>query len=418
MFRLSYPKNKFKFVLLLWGLSRLLIFVIMLLVTPAFAPRIWNDILSLAVLTHWDGVWYQQIATTGYHYVADGKAHPVAFFPLFPLISRGIMTFGLPFAIAGALVNNLAFLGALLVIYDWMQERYEVEIARWTIAILVWCPLSLYVSVTYTEGLFLLLSSLALRAFEQRRYRQAALFGALTTATRLPGILLVPTFLIVAWKEKRAWVAYLVVLVTASGFLAYSSYCAIRFGDPLVFIHIQRAFGQRAAAGFDSFHWGHTFLYGIVGRFDGNTGMLKNPLQPIQVALIGGAGALLWQNRTRLRTSLFVLANTSLILGWWLLWGDGLIKVAMVFGGGYLLWHWRKQLSLTVLTYGVGSLLLVLFSGAVGSNDRYTYGSVAWSISMGLLLAQYQPWSLSILAFCGIVLSIFASQFALNMWIS
>ena len=53
------------------------------------------------------------------------------------------MTFGLPFAIAGTLVNNLAFLGALLVIYDWMQERYEVEIARWTIAILVWCPLSL-----------------------------------------------------------------------------------------------------------------------------------------------------------------------------------------------------------------------------------------------------------------------------------
>ncbi len=90
----------------------------------------------------------------------------------------------------------------------------------------------------------------------------------------------------------------------------------------------------------------------------------------------------------------------------------------MVFGGEYLLWYWRKQLSLTVLIYGLGSLLLILFSSAVGSNDRDTYGSVAWSISMSLLFAQHQSWSLSILAVCGIVLSVFASQFALNVWIS
>lgn len=128
--------KKIKFVLVTWALSRVLIFTIMFLVIPIFFPKILNDISSLAVLTRWDGLWYKQIATSGYHYVADGKSYPVAFFPLFPIITRAVMTFGLPFALAGTLVSNLAFLGALIVIYQWVEETYGSTSAKWTIAVL------------------------------------------------------------------------------------------------------------------------------------------------------------------------------------------------------------------------------------------------------------------------------------------
>lgn len=410
--------KKIKFVLVTWALSRVLIFTIMFLVIPIFFPKILNDISSLAVLTRWDGLWYKQIATSGYHYVADGKSYPVAFFPLFPIITRAVMTFGLPFALAGTLVSNLAFLGALIVIYQWVEETYGSTSAKWTIAVLAWCPLSLYAAVTYTEGLFLLLSSLALKAFERGRYRQAALWGALTTATRVTGIMLVPTFLIVAWRSKRPWVAYGTALFVSLGFLLYSGYCGIRFGDPLIFIHIEPTFGQRTAGGFDWLHWALNFMYGVVGRFDWHNGTLKNLLHPVQVVLIGVSGISLWKNRIRLQSKWFSILATGLLLWWWILWGDGFLKVWMVCGGGYLFWCFRRQLTLTVFVYGICSLLLILFSGGVGSTDRYIYGTVSWSILVGLFLTRYQPWGLPILIYGGIVLGIFAGQFALNKWIS
>jgi len=34
------------------------------------------------------------------------------------------MTLGLPFNVAGTLVNNVAFLSALLVLYCWVEERH------------------------------------------------------------------------------------------------------------------------------------------------------------------------------------------------------------------------------------------------------------------------------------------------------
>jgi Gpi18-like mannosyltransferase len=52
--------------------------------------------------------------------------------------------------------------------------------------------------------------------------------------------MLVPAFLIVAWKERRPPIAY-AALAATSGLLLFSLYCAIRFGDPLAFVHVQRA---------------------------------------------------------------------------------------------------------------------------------------------------------------------------------
>ena len=146
--------------------------------------------------------------------------------------------------LAGVLINSLAFLGALVLVYFWVEERYDAGAAKWTTAVLAWCPFSLFCTVIYTEGLFLFLTASALRAFERGEYIWAAFWGALTTATRGPGVALIPTFLLTAWREKRPPLAYAAGFASALGFFSFSLYCAIGFGDALAFVYVQKAWVQ------------------------------------------------------------------------------------------------------------------------------------------------------------------------------
>jgi len=121
----------FIFAAAMWLLSRLVIAAAMLLIAPLLPapPGGIKPTVGWDVFYWWDSLLYNQIATSGYEYANDGKGHNVAFFPL-PLVIRAVMTFDLPFKVAGTLVNNLAFLGALIVLYYWVEERHDRSAAR------------------------------------------------------------------------------------------------------------------------------------------------------------------------------------------------------------------------------------------------------------------------------------------------
>ena len=360
------------FVFAIWLLSRLVIVISMQLIAPLINPLPENYELSpplpldfvpnfvpktgWELFSHWDGAWYRRIATLGYDYADDGKWHSVAFFPLFPLLARGLMTLGLPFEVAGTLVNNLAFLGALLFLYGWAEERYDTGAARWTTAVLAWCPLSLYGTVLYTQGLFLLLTTAALRAFDNRQHGWAALWGAMATATRATGTALVPAFLFVSWRERRPAIAYAISLASGAGLLLFSMYCAIRFGDPLAFVHVQKAWGQP--------NWWMIFMQALT-------------------------------------------LNKS-----------NLMQVVMVFGGGYLLWRLRAKLPLIAVAYGFCSLALLIFSGALSSVHRYAYGIVSLSMALGVLLESHPRWGYLLMGLFAVFLVRYAIKFAWWMWVA
>ncbi|GAB1542124.1 hypothetical protein NUACC21_47980 [Scytonema sp. NUACC21] len=318
---------------------------------PGYIPK-----PSWELFSHWDGKWYRRIAVAGYDYADDGQQHSVAFYPLFPLVIRGVMMLGLPFEVAGTLVSNLAFLGALLLLYSWTKERHGISVARWATAVMAWCPFSLFGTVIYTEGLFLLITTAALRAFDKRQHLQAAIWGALASATRATGVTLMPAFLFVAWKEKRPALAYVSGLAVGIGLISFSAYCGFRFGDPLAFVRIQKAWAQPS--------W--------------------------------------W----------FILTD-ALDVG-----RDSLIKVVMVFGGGYLLWYLRHKLSRVAVVYGFCSLLLTIFSGALMSINRYVFGIVSMSIAFGMLLSQYRRWGYAILSWFAISLLFYAIDFAVWNWVA
>ena len=417
--RTTLWRDAFLFASLMWLLSRLVIAVTMLLIAPSL-PAPPGGIVPTpdwSVFSYSDSPRYETIALRGYEYGTDvHKKYNIVFFPLFPLLSRAVMALGLSFDSAGTLVNNLAFLGALVVLYHWVEERDGRSIARWATGVLAWCPLSLFGSVIYSEGLFLLFSTAALRAFDKHQYSWAALWGAIATASRVTAAALAPTFVLVAWRERRPVQAYLASLLATSGLVLFILYCAVHFGDPLAFVHAQR--GWRDTVGINWKDWRRDLIRMAIGTTNLQQRWIVEPWHPLLFLLIVVSAYLLWHFRKKLGFVAVFYSAWTLWFGLWLLDGDALILFVSVFGGAYLLWHLRSQLSLIALTYGYCSLALIMASGGAASAQRYAYGIVSLSIALGMLLKRYPRWGYATMVFFAIVLVNFALRFSQHLWVA
>jgi Gpi18-like mannosyltransferase len=381
-----------RFVVLMWLSSRVLIWMAMYGATLGGAAIAGTAIppLDLKPLLGWDGGHYLQIALHGYTYVNDGQGYNVAFFPGLPLLMQIGIRLGLPAPWAGLLVNNLAFLAGLGVVYGWVQTRWGKQAAQWTTAALAWCPFSLFGTVLYTEGLFLCLSAAALQAFDQRRHRWAALLGLGASLTRLPGVVLTPALLWVSWRERRGFKAYLASLVAGSG------------------VPMDLSYGQG---------WLKMLVQVFLGPTVWKQGRLTDPLYPIALLILAGLGYGLWYYRHRLRPLVLQGVGTVLGLLGWLLAGTPLVNMGMVAGGLVLLWYSRKTLPPILLSFGGCSLALILLSGRTASAERYAYGIVAIAIAFGVLLSRHPRWGYPVLSVFGLMLLSYAVRFAQGLWV-
>ncbi|MBW4690412.1 MAG: hypothetical protein KME27_01455 [Lyngbya sp. HA4199-MV5] len=404
------------FALVIGLLSRLVILVSMLLVAP-IASKPENPQRAIGAwqaLVGWDSVHYLGIATTGYEYAADGIGHNVAFFPMLPLLIKAGMTLGLPPALAGALANNAAFLGALMILAGWMTDRYGQTVARWSVAALAWCPFSLFGTVVYTEGIFLLFSTAALRAFDRRQHFQAAIWGCLASATRLPGLTIAIAFCLTAWKERRSWSAYLAAITSTGGVLLFSLFCWVQFHEPLAFLWVQKAWHPLGLAYGEG--WLKSLVQITLGPATWNKGRLVDPLHPIAFVALCGLGGLLWRFRTRLGKEIVYYGACAIGLLLWLLAGSPLVNAVMVWGGVYVLWRFRRTLPPVAIAYGCLSLILILSSGRTISAERHTYGVVSVAIAFGLLLSGYPRWGFATLGFFAVLLVSLSLRFAQQLW--
>lgn len=355
--------QKLLFVLAVWGLSRALIVFVMQIVAPWMPltpaqhavhpmdfPFPYRPSAGWELFTHWDGKWYERIATRGYEYGADyaTQRYSVGFPPMFPLVCAGVMAvFQLPFAIAAPAINNLAFLVALVVLYLWVEQWHGMAVARWSAIALAWCPYSLYTTLAYTEGLFLLMTSAALYAFDHKRYGWMTLCGAIATMTRFFGTALIPALLIAAWRQRRSAIAYLAALGIGVGWLTLLLYCGWKFGDPFAPFHAQIAWSVEQET------WRHVFAKLI----------LRRGLTP-----------------------------------------DTILKIVMFFGGGYLIWRWRDRLSWSALAYGFCYMGVLFAAQSTFDISRYSYANCVLAIAAGLMLATQPQWRLPILILCSVKL--------------
>jgi hypothetical protein len=221
-------------------------------VPPHVYPVSPVDITALLTSwNHWDAANYTRIAQFGYQTIYD-----TAFFPLFPLLIKGIASlFGNNGYIAiGMLLSNLALLGALFVLYQIAADVLGEQVGRRTLLYLCIFPTAFFFFAAYNESLFLFLTASSFLAMRRQKWWLAGVLGLFAALTRSAGLLLVIPFLYELWITRdslttsdqnvshkilslmlRVFPLFLIPL----GSLFYCFYCWKLFQNPLAFAAVQ-----------------------------------------------------------------------------------------------------------------------------------------------------------------------------------
>lgn len=211
-----------------------------------------NYILAPQVYSwaNFDGEHYLSISIHGYKFLEQ------AFFPVYPML---ITFFARPFSydpysqfvfstLAGLLISNIAFYFALYFLWCLLREDYSARIAYLTITILLVFPTSFYLGAVYNESLFLLLSVVSFYFARKNYWFVAAVSGAVSSATRIFGLIIFPALFLEIWKKKKINMLFWILLIP-SGLLFYMLYQWIYFGDPLLYYKLQKIVGEQHQSG-------------------------------------------------------------------------------------------------------------------------------------------------------------------------
>jgi hypothetical protein len=241
---------------------------------PALTHAIADPVL--APLARWDSVWYLTIAESGY----EGSSARAAFFPLYPLLVRGVGTvFGGSHAallIAAFLVSLAAFVAALALLHRLAELELGRRLAWPTLLLLALFPAAVYFGAPYSESLFLLLAVGAFYAARTGRWAWAGACAGLASATRSAGLLLLIPLVMIWWgtRPRRAGDAAWLLLAPA-GIAAYAVWLGVAEGDALRFLDVQEAWSRHLAVPFAG-AWD-----GLVAAFDGARQLASGSRTPV-----------------------------------------------------------------------------------------------------------------------------------------
>lgn len=198
--------------------------------------------------THWDTRHYTGIAQDGYTAVGDERLRLV-FFPLYPWLMRAlsVVTGGHMFY-AGVLISLIctAISGAL--VYDLCHLHGGARTARLALAYFLLNPLSVFLGCAYTEALFICLTLASVCLMRRRHPWLAALCGAASALTRMPGVIIAGLMIIalidrigkrtVRMTDVLACAGQ--VLIVFAGLFVYWGVNWAVTGDPFTYLVYQR----------------------------------------------------------------------------------------------------------------------------------------------------------------------------------
>jgi Mannosyltransferase (PIG-V) len=190
--------------------------------------------------SHWDTTIFTTIAKYGYT-----SSSRTAFFPLYPLLERGLMygTHNNPL-IAGLVISNLSGLGIFVVLYRLVAKDFSVGQAERTILYLALFPSAFYLASGYNESLFIFFGVLNFYQLRHENWWWAGLFGLLASLTRSAGLLLVIPFYYEYLRQRHFRVkalnrGALAGMLIPGGVVLFAAWCFIQYRDPLAFSHAQ-----------------------------------------------------------------------------------------------------------------------------------------------------------------------------------
>jgi hypothetical protein len=188
-----------------------------------------------------DANWYKDIARLGYEAgpFMNDRQHSWAFFPLFPLILRAAAGLTGEYPLTGVALSNIFFLLGLVLLHRTARAfGYDESDADRAIFYMAVFPTSYFFSLPVTESLFLCLTVGSFLAAKRDAWWLAGLLGALASATRVNGVLLLPVLAILYWERygRRGlnW-NVLCLLLIPGGLAAYMLFLHQLTGNALAF---------------------------------------------------------------------------------------------------------------------------------------------------------------------------------------
>jgi hypothetical protein len=187
-----------------------------------------------------DTGYYEGIAWNGYTPGAGGRSN-IAYFPVYPMLIRAVGSlFGRHHAIyylAGIGISWVCFVLAMVALYYLARLDLPPRRAERAVLLTAIFPFAFFYGVAYSESTFLLFVVLAFFLFRTRQWLLGGLCGAVATATRVPGILIVPALAWLAWRNLEPTrygriSAAAGLLLSTSGFGAYCFYVYWLTGHP------------------------------------------------------------------------------------------------------------------------------------------------------------------------------------------
>jgi hypothetical protein len=379
----------------------------------------WLGNLLAAPVARWDAVWYLVIAHYGYRpqLAAFGTGSRAAFFPLYPLGVRALSELGAPPIAAGVALSLAALAAALYGIHRLStlelgrlagHSVYRGDAARLAVLVTALAPMAFFFSAVYSESLYLALSVGLFWCARQGRWGWAGVLGALASATRSAGLVLVvpmvvlylygpredrpPDFPERAWWLPRyavrrdvLWVAALPV-----GVGAYMAYLALAGGSALLPFHAQEAWNRHFAGPYVAV-WD-----GARAAFDGLRQLLSFQRTHVYFKLAGGDP--LVDAGHNLMLFAFLLAATPMVVG--------VLRRLPLAYGAYVLAALALPLSYPVAPQPLMSL------------PRFEVVLFPLAMWLGAWLAERPRARLPVLATMALLMTLFVGEFATWHWVA
>jgi hypothetical protein len=290
----------------------------------------------VADLTTWDGTWFLRAVRHGYpaHLpMVDGHvaANPIAFFPLFPLMVRGLAALGIAPGAGALLLSGATGASAVVAVGSLARRLAGDSAARRAALLFAVFPGTFAFSFAYSEGIVVTCVGFGLLALLDRRFWLAGVLGAVATAASPVALAFVVSC---AWSGIRAARAErrpgpLVAPVLApAGFAAYMVYLWIHTGTTNAWRLTERGGWHSWPSATYPFRilWaflhdpvsptltGHILFVGTVAAVVGTVLMVKEH-QPAPVFLFGvcAAGAAALSQPVGLRPRFLMLAFPMVI---------------------------------------------------------------------------------------------------------
>jgi hypothetical protein len=246
--RLSLP---WRAVVLPWAVSRLVAAVGLALLGAKPLGSV-----DLDALADWDVGWFQSIVQVWYGPAelpaewAKGAWTSWPFFPLHPVLARGVSLLGVSDRVALIVVNNLAFLAALWGLHRLASRHLGARAAVTAVWAMALFPGSITLVMGYSGGLFAAGAVWAFVLLEERRPVAAGLALAVAASARPNGFLLLaalaPAAFLFARSRRESWVRPVVAVAapTLAFMVAWSWWCWSVTGDALVYLNAKAAWEE------------------------------------------------------------------------------------------------------------------------------------------------------------------------------